>query len=119
MQYRFSKREEVIVVALPELTPEQRQAALEKAAIARQIRAEVKNRMKHSGVTVREVLLEAKDNEAIARIKVIDLISAVPGIGKVTALEIMERLEIAPSRRIRGLGEKQAKALVEEFARRV
>ncbi len=106
-------------MALPNLTPEQRQAALEKAAAARQIRAEVKNRMKHSGVTVREVLAEARQNEAIARIKVIDLIQSVPGIGKVTAVEIMERLEIAPSRRIRGLGEKQEKALIEEFARRV
>lgn len=106
-------------MALPNLTPEQRQAALEKAAAARQIRAEIKNRMKHSGVTIREVLVESRQNEAIARIKVIDLIQAVPGVGKVTAVEIMERLEIAPSRRIRGLGEKQEKALVEEFSRRV
>lgn len=106
-------------MALPELTPEQRQAALEKAAAARQIRAEIKNRLKHSGATIREVLAEAKTNEAVARIKVLDLIQAVPGIGKVTAVEIMERLEIAPSRRIRGLGEKQEQALIEEFARRV
>lgn len=106
-------------MALPELTPEQRQAALKKAAIARQVRAEIKNRMKHSGVTVREVLAEARENEAIARIKVLDLIQSVPGVGKVTATEIMDRLGIAPSRRIRGLGENQAKALVEEFSRRV
>ena len=106
-------------MALPELTPEQRQAALEKAAAARQIRAEIKNRLKHSGATIREVIAESKTNEAIVRIKVLDLIQAVPGIGKVTAVEIMERLEIAPSRRIRGLGEKQEQALIEEFARRV
>lgn len=106
-------------MALPELTPEQRQAALDKAAAARQIRAEIKNRMKHSGVTVREVLAEANDNEAIARIKVIDLIQSVPGIGKVTAIEIMDRLGIATSRRIRGLGDNQEKALIQEFARRV
>ena len=78
-------------MALPELTPEQRQAALKKAAIARQVRAEIKNRMKHSGVTVREVLAEARENEAIARIKVLDLIQSVPGVGKVTATEIMDR----------------------------
>jgi len=106
-------------VALPALTPEQRQAALDKAAAARQIRAEIKNRMKHSGVTVREVLAEARENEAIARIKVLDLIQSVPGVGKVTATEIMDRLGIAPSRRIRGLGDNQEKALIEEFTRRV
>ena len=36
-------------VALPPLTPEQRAAALEKAAAARKSAAEVKNRLKHSG----------------------------------------------------------------------
>ncbi|MGB8946062.1 MAG: integration host factor, partial [Streptomyces sp.] len=35
-------------MALPPLTPEQRAAALEKAAAARRERAEVKNRLKHS-----------------------------------------------------------------------
>ena len=37
-------------MALPSLTPEQRAAALEKAAVARKQRAEVKERLKHSGV---------------------------------------------------------------------
>ena len=37
-------------MALPPLTPEQRAAALEKAAAARRERAEVKNRLKYSGV---------------------------------------------------------------------
>ena len=50
-------------MALPSLTPEQRQAALEKAAAARRERAEVKNRLKHSGASLAEVLHESKDNE--------------------------------------------------------
>lgn len=106
-------------MALPNLTPEQRAAALEKAAHARQIRAEIKNRLRYSGLTIREVLEIAKTNEIVAKMKVFDLIGSVPGIGKVTAEEIMNRLEIARSRRIRGLGPKQAAALIEEFARRV
>src|SRR5690606_8622610 len=111
------RRSESIV--LPDLTPEQRQAALDKAAQARRVRAEVKNRLRHSGATIKDVLAEAEHDEAIAKIKVIDLLQSVPGIGKVTAVEIMERLKIAQSRRLRGLGPNQAKALIEEFARRV
>lgn len=104
---------------LPDLTPEQRQAALNQAAQARRVRAEVKNRLRHSGATIKDVLAEAEQDEAIAKIKVIDLLQSIPGVGKVTAVEIMERLKIAQSRRLRGLGPKQAKALIEEFSRRV
>lgn len=106
-------------MALPNLTPEQRQAALEKAAIARQIRAEVKNRLKNSGASIADVIAEAEHNEAVAKLKVLDLLQALPGIGRVTAKEIMGRLNIAESRRIRGLGQNQARDLIAEFARRV
>jgi transposase len=106
-------------MALPSLTPEQRQAALRKAALARQVRAEVKNRLKNSGATLAEVIAEAKQNEAVAKMKVLDLLQSVPGIGKISAQEIMERLNIAPSRRIRGLGQNQVRDLIAEFNRRI
>jgi hypothetical protein len=102
-------------VALPILTPEQRQAALEKAAQARRLRAEVKNRLKNSGATIAEVIQESKANEIIAKLKVIDLLQAMPGVGKVRAQEIMKRIGIADSRRLRGLGANQIQALLKEF----
>lgn len=105
-------------MALPELTDEQRREALAKAAAARQVRAEVKNRLRHSGASVSEVLTEAKRNDAIAKIKVLDLLQCIPGIGKLTAQQIMADLSIAESRRLRGLGSNQAKGLVAEIARR-
>lgn len=105
-------------MALPELTPQQRQAALDKAAHARRVRAEVKNRLRHSGASIAEVISEAEHNEAIAKLKVLDLLQAMPGVGKVTATEIMDRLGIAQSRRLRGLGPNQARDLVVEFSRR-
>ena len=103
---------------LPSLTPEQRQAALEKAAAARRIRAEVKNRLKHSGATLAEVLAESQANAVVAKLKVFDLLQSMPGVGKVRAKEIMDRLGIADSRRLRGLGVNQISALVREFADR-
>lgn len=102
-------------MALPILTHEQRQAALAKAAAARQLRAEVKNRLKHSGATLAEVMSEAKDNEVVAKLRVIDLLQSMPGVGKVRAREIMDRIGIADSRRLRGLGVNQVTALLREF----
>jgi transposase len=102
-------------VALPILTPEQRQAALAKAAAARKLRAEVKNRLKHSGATLAEVISESRANEVIAKLRVIDLLQSMPGVGKVRAREIMSRIGIADSRRLRGLGANQISALLREF----
>ncbi|GAB3079641.1 integration host factor, actinobacterial type [Nocardioides zeae] len=103
-------------MALPPLTPEQRQAALAKAAASRRERAEVKNRLKTAGATISEVLRDREGNEVIAKMRVFDLLQSMPGVGKVRAKQIMERLQIAESRRVRGLGAKQVAALEAEFA---
>lgn len=105
-------------MALPQLTPEQRAAALEKAATARQLRAEVKTRLKSSSTSLGEVIQEARANEVIAKLKVVDLLQAMPGVGKVRAQEIMQRIGIADSRRLRGLGTNQVSSLLAEFADR-
>ena len=102
-------------MALPSLTPEQRAAALEKAAAARKARAELKVRLKSSGTSLDEVLADGVQDEIIGKMKVVAVIEAMPGVGKVRAQRIMERLEISPSRRVRGLGSKQREALVREF----
>jgi ribosomal protein S13 len=39
----------------------------------------------------------------------------MPGVGKVRAKEIMSRIGIADSRRLRGLGANQISALLREF----
>ena len=102
-------------MALPPLTPEQRKAALDKAAASRRERAAVKNRLKHSGATIAEVLAEGETNEVIGKMRVLDLLQALPGLGKVRARQVMDRLGIAESRRVRGLGAKQVAALQREF----
>lgn len=102
-------------MALPPLTPEQRQAALAKAAASRRERAAVKNRLKHSGASIAEVLAEGQDNEVIGKMRVMDLLQSMPGLGKVRAAATMARLNISESRRVRGLGSKQIAALVAEF----
>ena len=105
-------------MALPQLTPEQRLAALEKAAASRRERAEVKNRLKNAGASISEVIREGQVNEVIGKMRVFDLLQSMPGLGKVRAKQTMERLGIAESRRVRGLGAKQVAALEREFAGR-
>ena len=103
-------------MALPPLTPEQRQAALDKAAASRRERAAVKNRLKNSGASIIDVVTEGRANDVIGKMRVVDLLQSMPGLGKVRARQVMERLGIAESRRVRGLGTKQIAALKEEFA---
>ena len=102
-------------MALPPLTPEQRAAALDKAAAARKARAALKVRLKSSGATLDDVLADGGVDEVIGKMKVVAVLEAMPGVGKVRAQKIMERLEISPSRRVRGLGTKQREALAREF----
>jgi ribosomal protein S13 len=47
--------------------------------------------------------------------RVIDLLQSMPGLGKVRARQMMERLNISESRRVRGLGANQIAALEREF----
>jgi hypothetical protein len=102
-------------VALPPLTPEQRAAALEKAAAARRERAEVKNRLKHSGASVVDVLKDGQSNEVIGKMKVSAVLESLPGVGKVRARKLMQELGISESRRVRGLGTNQLAALEKQF----
>ena len=102
-------------MALPQLTPEQRAAALEKAAQARKVRAELKDKLKRGATDLPEVLKQADEDEIIGKMKVSALLEALPKVGKVKAQEIMTDLEIAQTRRLRGLGDRQRRALLERF----
>jgi hypothetical protein len=102
-------------VALPQLTDDQRKAALEKAALVRKQRAELKGRLKHSGTSLAQVLDQGKDDRVVGEMKVSALLEALPGMGKVRAQRVMEKLKIAPNRKVRGLGAKQRAALEAEF----
>ena len=102
---------------LPILTEEQRKAALEKAAEARRLRAELKDRLKKGEMGLREVLGKAADN-TVGKMKVSSVLESLPGVGKVKARKLMEKLEISTSRRVRGLGAKQRGALLDEFSKR-
>ncbi len=98
----------------PALTPEQRQAALAKAAKVRRERAEVKGKLKMGGLTLSELLTAADGNETIGKMKVISVLEALPGLGKVKARRLMDTVGISESRRLQGLGSNQRQSLLRE-----
>lgn len=100
---------------LPARDPEQRRAALEKASEARRIRAELKQMLKTGEVSLPEVLRRAHDHDALAKMKVVELLESLPNTGKVTARRVMDELDINHSRRLKGLGSKQRERLLEKF----
>jgi hypothetical protein len=102
----------------PDLTPEQREAALAKAAEARTTRADVRKRLSEGALTLQGVFDEAEENELVAGMKVKAALTALPGLGKIKTIRLMERLEIAENRRIRGLGSRQRQALLDAMADR-
>lgn len=99
----------------PKLTDAQRQDALLKAAASRKRRAEVKFKIKNGEFSIDTVLEIAKNEDAVAKMRVKELLESMTGVGKIRAQSLMERLNISPTRRIQGLGRHQVKELRNEF----
>ncbi|MBE5024595.1 integration host factor [Olsenella sp. DSM 107455] len=102
-------------MALPQLTDEQRKAALEKAAQARHERAELREKIKSGKVSLESVL--ESDDPIASRMKVSTLIESLPGYGKAKAAKIMDELGISASRRVKGLGARQREQLLEALTK--
>jgi hypothetical protein len=97
----------------PQLTPEQRAAALAKAAEARAARAVIKARLKNESMSLSEAL--ASDDNNVGKLKVVSLLESLPGVGKVKARKVMEEIGIADNRRVQGLGVQQREALLKSL----
>ena len=105
-------------MTIPPLSDEQRSQARHAATEARRRRAEVKQALRTGTRSLADVLEQAEQDDVIAHTKVIDALKALPRVGTVRATKVMDRLDIAPNRRLRGLGKHQTAALIAEFAAR-
>lgn len=99
----------------PALSPDDRSAALAKAAAARRQRAELKEKLKMGSTTLKELLEQAERDEVVGKMKVVTVLESLPGVGKVRARRMMEQFNISEARRVRGLGDKQRKELLKAF----
>lgn len=103
-------------MSIPQLTTEQLQAARAAATQARRARADLKGKVRTGSLSLSEALDVASADDTLAHIKVVDLLKSLPRVGEKRATAVMERLEIASNRRIRGLGRHQVAGLKAEFA---
>jgi hypothetical protein len=101
----------------PSLSPEERRAALDKAAAARRKRAAVKEQLKEKRLTLAELFARAELDEVLGKLKVVSMLESMPQTGKVKARRLMRDLDISESRRLRGLGPNQKRKLLDHFAR--
>lgn len=103
-------------MAIPSLTPEQLEAARSAATRARRARAELKDKVRAGELSLAQALDVALEDDVLAHTKVSDLLKALPRVGDKRAADVMERLDIAANRRVRGLGRHQIAGLKEHFA---
>jgi len=97
----------------PKLSNRFRRKAGQKAVAARQERAKTKELIATGQIFFFDLFSD--ERESISRMRLIDLLQSVPGVGKIRAEQILERTKISPSRRIGGVGPRQIELLREEF----
>ncbi|MFP5415971.1 MAG: integration host factor, actinobacterial type [Actinomycetes bacterium] len=102
-------------VSIPQLTAEQLQAARAAATQARRARAELKAKVRSGALSLGEALDVAATDDVLAHVKVVDLLKSLPRVGEKRASAVMEKLDIAANRRLRGLGRHQVAGLKAEF----
>ena len=100
----------------PQLSPEQRQAALDKAAAARRARAEIKDKLKMGSTSLNELFAQADSDPNAGKMKVLTVLESLPGLGKVKARRVLEDVGISETRRVQGLGANQRTKLLETLS---
>ncbi|GLW11013.1 hypothetical protein Misp01_61410 [Microtetraspora sp. NBRC 13810] len=101
-------------MTLPSLTPEQRLAALEKAAQARAARAALLSKIKTGELSFSELL--DKEDDIARKTKVSMALRAVKGVGPAKAGALMRQAGVDANRRIGGLGAQQRRKLVDALS---
>jgi hypothetical protein len=99
-------------MALPTLTPEQRDAALAKSREARQARKTLLAGISSGAETIPAVLRRAQSDPIAGKTKVSQLVRALPGYGLTKTHALLQEAGIPEDRRAAGLGSRQREALL-------
>ncbi len=98
---------------LPQMSSEQRDAALAKAGEVRRARSELKSLVKMGSISLVELFERAETDDVVGKTKVLAAAESLPGVGKVRARRALEEAGIADNRRLAGLGRNQRAKLLE------
>jgi guanylate kinase len=99
----------------PEMSDEDRRKALELSKESRQLRAKYKNLISSGELSFAQFLSISDAEPTLQRMRVRDLLEAIPGYGRVRVENLMKRSAISPTRRVQGLGKNQRISLLEHF----
>ena len=94
----------------PPLDPEARRRNAELAIAARRERSKIKSALKEGSLSMREIF--ESSSAAARRMRVIELLTSLPQMGPLRAESLMEKVGIARTRRIAGLGVRQRRELL-------
>ena len=95
----------------PDRSQEQRASALESAMRVRQERADLRRALKSGAARAVTTL----DDDRYRGVRVRWFLESLPGIGSARAESMMTELQIAPSRRLGGLSDRQRHALAQRL----
>lgn len=94
----------------PERSMQQRMSALERANEIRSERAQLKRDLKAGKANARELLRDPP--EWLCTMKVVDMLIALPKIGRVKANKYLNRCRLSPSKTIGGMSVRQRQELL-------
>jgi len=66
-------------------------------------------------ISLKELLDQGQHDEVIGKMKVINVLESLPGLGKVKARRAMDEVGISETRRVQGLGDQQRRKLLEKL----
>ena len=100
----------------PNLSEESRRKGLERGRIVRKKRSEIKSSLKEGKTKLKTLFSDKKLFENyISGMKVMNIISSLPGNGRVHAVEILKELKISPNKKMGGLGKNQKENFLKHF----
>lgn len=101
------------MASVPQITPEQRSQALEKAMETRRARVELKRKIKAGEIGLDEALAD----DAAQRMRVTEFLRAWPGVGEAKAAAFVAAAHVDEGRRVKGLGSIQRAKLADFIGR--
>jgi hypothetical protein len=103
-------------MTLTRLSDESRKKGLEKARVVRKRRSEIKVQLKQGKTTISKLLKNKQlYDEYISGMKVLSIVSSLPGNGKMNAVKVLEELHISPNKKMGGLGKNQKASFFKYF----
>ncbi len=99
-------------MTVPTLDDDARRRALAGATEARRVRADWKLRLARGEAGLADLIDAAASDAAVGKMRVVEALGALPGVGPRGVERILADCAIAPSRRLRGLGVRQREALL-------